>query len=87
VYSLNTVARWLTLSAQPQRLLWPQESAQDQAYQAGSQEEFNWYLMIVIAIRLNLQDIILKKDRTKKKETNEQNRSEKRKTTKERSKF
>ena len=57
VYSPNTVARWLTLSAQPQRLLWLQESAQDQADEAGSQEAFNWYLMTVIAIRLNLQNM------------------------------
>ena len=87
MYSLNTVARWLTLSAQPQRLLWPQESAQDQAYQAGSQEEFNWYLMIVIAIRLNLQDIILKKDRTKRKKQTKSKRKKKDKEKKERSKF
>ena len=84
VYFPNTVARWLALSAQPQRLLWLQESAQDQAYQAGSQEEFNWYLMTVIAIRLNLQNIILKKDRTK--ERNKRTKTKRRKKDNERKK-
>ena len=84
VYFPNTVARWLALSAQPQRLLWLQESAQDQAYQAGSQEEFNWYLMTVIAIRLNFQNIIPKKDRTK--ERNKRTKTKRRKKDNERKK-